>query len=259
VQGEPVALQGLFTVRPRVASDASPLPVGRGAEHVDASVRGDARELRVAGQVVLAPLPDAAREAGLAALLAGVAAAGYALLQKGLAPTLFPLYSRLAARDLLGNEQRQRLYDAVAAQPFIHLRDLERASGLGYGCVVYHMHVLKRERLVESVKTPSREFFFVPRADLAPQDMRRLAVLADPTRQRIALVLARGAATHADLARALGMDKGQLTRQLAKLAEAGLVEAEPAGRGRRYRAGPLLLAWVGRDTPQVQGLQLSAA
>jgi len=241
---------GDLTVRPRVeAAPGQELPLAGRRDNVRAAVEGDATALRIAGTVVLAPLPDGVREAGLLALLTGLLLATWGAVQKGTAPFLFPLYARLASRDLLSNAHRHRLYAAVTERPFIHLRDLERTSGLGYGCVTYHMHVLKRERLVASVKTPGREHFFVPLAGLSREDMRRLTALADPTRCRIAThVAGQPGATQAELVAALDVGQGLLSRHLSRLAEAGLVRSDGA-RNKRYHPTPLLGAWLLRGPP----------
>ncbi|MCA1813153.1 MAG: ArsR family transcriptional regulator [Halobacteriales archaeon] len=257
---EDVVLVGNVTVHPRAEpSTGAVLPIPP-TQRARGSVEGDATEVMVAGTPWLVPRPPAVGQAGIAALLVGVLLAAGVLAQKGWLPFAFPLYARLLSRDLLGNSYRQRLLDAVAARPFIHLRDLERASGFGYGCVVYHMHVLKREHLVASVKTPSHEHFFVPRADMSRDEMRRLVHLADPTRRRIVqLLVARPGRSQADLCGALGIDQGLLSRHLARMTEAGLVHAQGA-RNKRYAAAALAATWVVRE-PSHGGVapQLSAA
>ena len=69
------------------------------------------------------------------------------------------------------------------------------------------------------------------------------AALADPTRRGIYHALARGGAdTASDLARTLPISRQAVSKHLATLADAGLVESEKQGRETRYRPTPEPLA-----------------
>jgi len=75
------------------------------------------------------------------------------------------------------------------------------------------------------------------------------AALADPTRRGILLVLAGGTAgTASELARTLPISRQAVSKHLAALSEAGLVESERHGREMRYRPRPAPLdeaaAWM---------------
>jgi len=75
------------------------------------------------------------------------------------------------------------------------------------------------------------------------------AALADPTRRGILLVLAGGTAgTASELARTLPISRQAVSKHLAALSEAGLVESERNGRETRYRPTPAPLdeaaAWM---------------
>ncbi|MBI4259644.1 MAG: winged helix-turn-helix transcriptional regulator [Actinobacteria bacterium] len=65
------------------------------------------------------------------------------------------------------------------------------------------------------------------------------SALADPTRRRVLRLLAEeGPDTATGLAAELPVSRQAVSKHLAALAEAGLVEAETAGRERRYRVTP---------------------
>jgi DNA-binding transcriptional ArsR family regulator len=72
------------------------------------------------------------------------------------------------------------------------------------------------------------------------------AALADPTRRAILAALAsRGPATATDLAADLPITRQAIAKHLARLAEAGLVTAEPGERRRvryRLRSAPMRVA-----------------
>jgi len=65
------------------------------------------------------------------------------------------------------------------------------------------------------------------------------AALGDPTRRTVLQeVAARGSATATELAPPLGITRQAVAKHLAVLAEAGLVDAQRAGRETRYRPTP---------------------
>ncbi|WP_226966933.1 ArsR/SmtB family transcription factor [Streptomyces phaeolivaceus] len=64
---------------------------------------------------------------------------------------------------------------------------------------------------------------------------RRLEVLRDPGRQRIARAIAREPLTPSELATRSGMSLPQVSRHLARLREAGLVTVERDGRRAYYQ------------------------
>lgn len=88
--------------------------------------------------------------------------------------------------------------------------------------------------------------------DPAPGTVAAVFVaLADPSRRQvIGVIAARGSATATAVAQELAITRQAVTKHLATLGDAGLVDAERAGREVRYRlrAGPLRLAARWLDT-----------
>ncbi|MDQ1642322.1 MAG: ArsR family transcriptional regulator, cadmium/lead-responsive transcriptional repressor [Actinomycetota bacterium] len=80
--------------------------------------------------------------------------------------------------------------------------------------------------------------------------------LADGTRRRILLRLARGGAYPAELAGDLGVSRPGMSNHLSCLRDCGLVVAEPEGRRVRYRLADGRLAHALAD---LSGLRLQAA
>lgn len=245
LERQSLQVEGNLTIEPRaLARRVGLLGLDRGESQLSAHVAGHADAVRVDGRSVLEPVPEELRAASLVAVVAGILVAAWSSLQKALAPFLFPLYTRLLGGELLGNRRRLQLYGLVEQRPFVHVRELHRLSGLGYGCVSYHLSMLKKRQLVSSVRVGNQELYYVPRLGFGAEEMRRLARLAHPTRRAMAdVVLSAGSATQRDLARALSVSQGLVSMQLAKLVRVGLLEA--AGKlPRRYAPTPLLLSWL---------------
>lgn len=74
--------------------------------------------------------------------------------------------------------------------------------------------------------------------------------ITEPARRAILTRLLRGGATVSELVAATGMEQSNLSHQLRKLREVGLVKSRPKGRKRRYSmADPalsILLAEIGQ-------------
>lgn len=58
------------------------------------------------------------------------------------------LFSRLSAGAVTSSTERRVVLDAVVAQPGIHLRGLQRATGFAWGKLSYHLSVLARAERV---------------------------------------------------------------------------------------------------------------
>lgn len=239
-----VRLEGALELSPAAARTASPLgPLGANPWERRARLQGDASEVRADGRLVGEALPSAVRAASVAAVALGLLAAAWGTLQKVSAPFVFPLYARLAGPHLLSHRSRLLLFEEIRRRPLMHFRALHRATGMGYGCAAYHLDLLKREGVVQSIRTGGREHYYVPAASVTRAGMQHLAMLAHPVRGSVAMALLRGPATQGQLAASLGLERTVLSRHLMKLRAEGLV-AEEGLRNKVYAATPRLRSLV---------------
>ena len=75
-----------------------------------------------------------------------------------------------------------------------------------------------------------------------PDPAAVFAALADPTRRQVVQALAGGEATATELAAQFPVTRQAVVKHLGALGEAGLVDAERAGREVRYRLNPAPMA-----------------
>jgi predicted transcriptional regulator len=155
-------------------------------------------------------------------------------------------------------EVRQRVYDVVRRYPGIHLREIERQSGVSAPLAQYHLRKLVDEGFVEMHEQGGYARHFPTAkgkaARVTPEDVPLVGVLREEVPLHIVLLLLdRGPLTHTALVAELGIAKSTVSYHLAKLAEAGVVARAPgehalrlADRERMYR---LLLAY--RPTPSL--------
>lgn len=134
---------------------------------------------------------------------------------------------------------RDRITDAVRRFPGIHLRGLERESGISSSLITYHLKELLAEGLVrdEDVHGYSR-YFPGPRSE-GPHLLREDRILLGALREKVPLeltlhLLERGPQKHKDLAELLGLSKGTVSYHLKKLVELGIVEKTSRGEQKGF-------------------------
>lgn len=151
----------------------------------------------------------------------------------------------MVARDPLKNARRQKIHDFLRHAGMSHLREIQRATGIPLGSLDYHLNILRQGRLITSVESGGYRVYALLSAEFCPDDMERLALLANPTRREIAHALVdHEPLTQRDLRETLGLaTRSSISRHLAKLEEAGLVERQGAWRS-EFRPSDLLRRWL---------------
>ncbi|HVM45631.1 MAG TPA: ArsR family transcriptional regulator [Candidatus Thermoplasmatota archaeon] len=150
---------------------------------------------------------------------------------------------------------RQRVYDAVRRYPGIHLREIERQTGVSAPLAQYHLRKLADDGYVEVHEQGGYARHFPTdkgkSASVTPRDLPLVGLLREEVPlHAVLLLLDRGPLTHAELVAELGVAKSTASYHLAKLAEADVVERAGEGKLRlkdRERIYRLLLAY--RPTP----------
>ncbi|MEA3198765.1 MAG: hypothetical protein QOE90_193 [Thermoplasmata archaeon] len=130
-------------------------------------------------------------------------------------------------------ETRRRLYAYVRAHPGSYLREIQRGVAMSMGALEYHLGHLERAGLLR-VETQENKRYFA--ADVAAADARLFTILRQAIPRCIVIALLEsGPASHQDLMLATGLRSSTLSYHARKLADAGLVARERAGRETRYR------------------------
>jgi predicted transcriptional regulator len=238
-----VRLDGVFAIA--ASFEGIALPPGARKLATDpqpvahASVEGSARSLSVNGVALrVADLAPVAAPPTWIQLALGALLLAWSMLRG--VPAAFPLQ----IDDPLANERRRRVYDELVRQRIVHLRALQREVRMPVGIVVYHLDVLCRAGIVGTLRMGRHRVYFLRGPELTKGAIDRLALLADPTRRDIARLVMLGRSTQASLRAALDLDRGTVSRQLAKLEKAGLVDR--SGKPAQYAATELLRTWFAR-------------
>jgi predicted transcriptional regulator len=198
-----------------------------------------------------ATVPDAARSGGDdGALLSthqaevqawgsdGVAAASL-LVGAGLLAPVWALYRRVLQDRALEQPQRKAIYDLIVASPGLTAGDLRRATGLHYTSCEHHVRVLQQLGFIEARRLGGQTYCFENHQRYGALEARLLAAARSVNaRALLRAVLRHPGAAPAEVARAVGMGRSGAKRQLDKLTEWGLIEAERAGGRVQLRVAP---------------------
>ena len=142
--------------------------------------------------------------------------------------------------EVLEYETRRRIYRLIEDEPGLHLRELERRSGVPLSTLRHHLRYLRQHGLVEAVEDKNvRRYFATNLAE--PMDRRALAVLRQESLRRVVLyVLARGgSADYQDIMKDLQIPPSTLAVYFSQLTQQGILTRRSIGRESRYDAvGP---------------------
>lgn len=148
-----------------------------------------------------------------------------------------PMYSRIERSELLDNDTREELYEAVKDQPGIHAHALSQAVEIGWGTTVYHLRRLEKNGMVTSEKRGRYRRFF-PAAGYVARTREILSVLQNETTNDIArTVLKEPGLNQKAICEKLDISPSLANWHIKRLVEADLVEKERRGRTVHYTPG----------------------
>lgn len=147
-----------------------------------------------------------------------------------LAAVALALYHRIARHRVLEQATRQRVHDAIRAEPGIRVGTLQARLGLNYNTVLRHVRILENAGLVEAAGSGHRRLF-AREAALGVHAKGAAVAASAPAAQAVMRHLeASGASDLAALSASLGLPKSSLSEAVSRLAAAGLVVKRRDGR-----------------------------
>lgn len=178
---------------------------------------------------------QAAADFGVLAVLAAVATVAWPKVRT----FVVPLYSRIAASDVLHHPARQRIHDLVREEPGLHFREIQRRLETGRGVLEHHLDKLVDADVLAVHEAHGYTCYFV-QGSLAP-DLVEVAPLVRAETARALLVAAHrepGASVNA-LAEAADVSNSTASYHLDKLQEAALVVKDRGSNGLEVRPSDL--------------------
>ncbi len=164
-------------------------------------------------------------------------------------------WDREKQEEVLLLDTRRRIYETVKKNPGIHLRELQRLTGLAMGQLEYHISLLERVGLIRSQKQGRYRRYFPADSE---EDPALIGIVRSKVDRAILLfLLGVPQASHEEIARAVGISPSTLTWHMRRLMEAGLVDRKKVGRHTIYalrdrdRTFRLLLSYTPGPVDQI--------
>ena len=137
--------------------------------------------------------------------------------------------------DPLGLETRKNIYDTICKYPGIHMRELQRKTGLATGSLDYHLHFLHKNGLIRLEKSARFTRYYNSLQAFSDQEKRIISVLRQDTLRHIILfLLEKNKASATDISVACSLQPSNLSGHLKTLEENDVISHRKKGRCRIY-------------------------
>lgn len=222
----------------------SPVDAGASAEAgADTGADEPQREASTQDSAVVSSGSPVSQEAAVAAgalALLGAAAAFWtslkALAAQGIAAAV-PMFSRLDQDDVMENETRAAIYEAIQADPGLCTSEICDRVDAAWGTAVYHLKVLEDHHFVVSLKHGRHRRFF-ENGGKHKGDKEAVATLQNETTAEIfGTIREDPGLAQKEIASRVGLTPQALAWHLNRLKEVDLLEKERDGRVVRHYAG----------------------
>jgi predicted transcriptional regulator len=131
-------------------------------------------------------------------------------------------------------ETRKRVYSLVVSTPGVHLREIERQTGLTLGVVRYHLDRLQREELIFAKSDRYFKRFF-PKGRIPNVPTETFEALRQESLRRIVLhLLGSPGSSHSIMMTALQLPPSTLSTYLSILLKKRVVRRERRGKENLY-------------------------
>jgi len=141
-----------------------------------------------------------------------------------------PLYAKLEKGDVLENELRTQIYDLIRSTPGIHAHGLGDKIQIGWGTLIYHLHVLEKNHYVTSLRDGRHKRFF-PVGLINWTERDKVAALRNETTKRIYDIIRQTPhVIQIQIAQTVGLSAPAVKWHVARLIGARLIEQKKVGR-----------------------------
>ncbi len=139
----------------------------------------------------------------------------------------------VAKPALLEQPVRRRLWDIILRKPGIHASELCRESGEAWGTVQYHLGLLRKNEMVQSMEAGRERRFFPQGVD--EHKARMLTILNQGRREEIArFILEKPGTRQVDVCNSLGVSRKTFRSSIQPLVDAGLMTERKGLQTNRY-------------------------
>lgn len=149
------------------------------------------------------------------------------------------LFGRVDGTSLVEQPLRRRLLGLIADRPGIHASELARESGAPWGTVQYHLSLLHKGALVNSVEAGRERRFFSLTVD--PVRARLLSILDQGRRKDIALYIREHPGVRqVEVCKSMDVSRKTFRSSIGPLVDEGLIQEHRGLQANRYFPGDTL-------------------
>jgi len=135
----------------------------------------------------------------------------------------------------LEQDSRLRIYNVIKENQGIHLREICRKLDKKMGVIQYHIHVLEKANLIDSLKEGRYRRFFIHNDNGVNQKIVMCFLQRESSRKILEYLLFNEDKTsHGELAEFLGISSQAITWHMKKLEGKGVVTFEKCGKQKYY-------------------------
>jgi len=138
--------------------------------------------------------------------------------------------------EVLDLESRRKIYELVRQHAGGHMREIQRASGLSFGMISYHLSYLVKYNLIKEEKDGNYVRYYPVSIDI--KDEKLLALLRQRSVRTILLIVVlHEGCSHQEISTGVGLSLSTTTWHLKKLIDNGVVVSDKKIKGKAYSLG----------------------
>ncbi|MHA1265634.1 MAG: winged helix-turn-helix transcriptional regulator [Candidatus Helarchaeota archaeon] len=154
-------------------------------------------------------------------------------------------FNLFPSQTKLNQSTRQQIYDVIAQNEGIHLREICRMLNKKMGVIQYHIYILESAKLINSMKDGRYKRFFVNHYD-NPEHRTIIALLQRETTGKVLNLIYQQSIqgrsiSHTTIAKELGSSNQALTWHIHKLEDAGIISILKRGSQKYYQINTNIL------------------
>ncbi len=148
-------------------------------------------------------------------------------------------YRKIEKNSVLYNENRQKIYQTVTANPGVKFNELERLTGIKEGTLKYHLLILGIKRWIICFGSGRSVRYFENNGRYNELEKKVFFHLQNPTTRRILKILASSPeVSRKEIAEILGIAGPSISWHTKRLSGDGIITTRKNGRAVRYTLCP---------------------
>lgn len=125
--------------------------------------------------------------------------------------------------EALELEVRRKIYQAILRNPGLHLRELQRRTGLATGMLTYHLDVLENSGFIRSEIKEKRKCYFPYTFSYSQSSL--IMFMRESVPRKILLLLLEKPKRFGEIVESTGKSKSVISTHITRMLKAGIISA----------------------------------